>query len=455
MYGFDVFNEAHFRSDDKYTLIVYQKWLEGKYNTIEVLNHAWYRRYESFSQILIDIRKSAYSVWGSLLPDVEYEKFRSENVTDICKFLYDTAKKYDDVHPIIIDGTSSQILYEDVTLRNNDEFKTARIPDIYGATFYPKSWGRNYRETPWTLSMYYSMPAGAATIAKPVVRIAVSYSNRLFFDSLLKWEKSFWSDDVKGWYKLFWSNGIVPEFTDLEDLDEEDMKADMIILPAILSISNEATSKLTTYLDQGGILSADARLGVFNELGNVPKEGIPGVSLSELFGLAEMDVSSGERFILNEKSIPCNYMNQELKVKEGAMVLGTMENGTPAVIYHKFGKGETLYFNSFMGLELKKELYSKVVDTVLNLLLEKDSKIITAKKASSVHMRYIKSEKKKVIILINFSTMQQVIELYNLPLDCTLVNLMTGNTLQTKDKTIINIPENTAYIYSWENITSI
>ena len=162
VYGYDVFNEAHFRSDDSYTVRYYQQWLKEQYGTIEHLNRVWYRRYESFSQIIPEKRRSAYSIWSSIMPDMEYERFRSVTLTEICRFLYETARKYDTGHPIIIDGTSAQILAEDVTLRNNDEFATARIPDIYGSTFYPKSWGRNYRSTPWTMSMYYSIPAGAA-----------------------------------------------------------------------------------------------------------------------------------------------------------------------------------------------------------------------------------------------------------------------------------------------------
>lgn len=162
VFGWDVFNEAHFRSDDPYTVRLYQKYLHRKYGEIEHLNHEWYRRYESFSQITPLRRSSPYSIWSSLLPEVEYERFRSENLTDICTFLYGIAKKYDPKHPVIIDGTSAQIIQPRMTERNNDEFDTARVPDIYGSTFYPKSWGRNYRDCPWQLAMYFTIPASAA-----------------------------------------------------------------------------------------------------------------------------------------------------------------------------------------------------------------------------------------------------------------------------------------------------
>lgn len=72
------------------------------------------------------------------------------------------AHKYDDAHPLIVDGASSWILSDDLTIRNCDEFAVAKTADVYGATFYPKSWGNNYKDCPWELSLYYAIPASAA-----------------------------------------------------------------------------------------------------------------------------------------------------------------------------------------------------------------------------------------------------------------------------------------------------
>lgn len=546
VYGWDVFNEAHFRSDDEYTVREYQKWLEKKYKDIRHLNREWYRRYESFSQVFPEKRRSAYSIWSSILPDVEYEKFRSENLTEICQFLYDTAKKYDSLHPVIIDGTSSHILASDVTLRNNDEFATACVPDVYGATFYPKSWGRNYRNTPWTMSMYYSVPAGAArkagkpyivnelqthtqsvltpgsevspqelynwilmciftgawgmqlwrwrpflhgyqstgrgltrmdgspnlrservkelgvllkehkdifsgfTISRSVVKFAVSYSNRLFFDSFLKWNHSFWAEEVEGWYKLFWDKGLSPEFTDLEHLDEGDMNTEVIVLPSILCITEEIGDKLKEYVNRGGILIADARLGAVNEYGVVPKEGIPGNTLSGLFGIKEVDVSSENSFILEGKSIPAAFMNQELEVLPQAEVIGSMTDGAPAVVRNRTGKGVTLYFNSFAGLELKKELHPEIEKTVMDTLLSYHRKTVTADKEEKVHIAYIRAENKKAALIINFAGKEEKVQLNNLPEGTEITNLMDGTSTISGRETVFYIPENTAYVYVWE-----
>lgn len=546
IFGWDVFNEAHFRSDDRYTIREYQKWLEKKYQNIQNLNKIWYRRYDSFSQIWPLKRRSAYSIWSSVLPDVEYEKFRSENLTDICKFLYHTAKKYDDKHPIIIDGTSANIIAEDITLRNNDEFETAHVPDIYGSTFYPKSWGRNYSDAPWKLSMYFSIPSGAArkakkryivdelqthtqslltpgsevtpdelykwilmciftgadgiqlwrwrpflhgyqatgrgltridgvpnlrsditkkitsmlynhqdifnelSISKPVVKIAISYSNRLFFDAFLKWKNSFWADDVEGWYKLFWNSGLTVEFTDLENLDEDDMNSKVIVLPSIISISNGVAKKLQEYVKRGGYLIADARLGAVNEYGIVPSEGIPGRILSELFGIKEIDVSSGGNFIVNNEVIPANFMYQILDVLPQTEIIGYMKNGLPAIVSNKFGNGTTLYFNSFMGVELKNKLYKSIENMIIKSIITRHKNIITAKKDIKVHISYSQTRDKNVALIVNFSNNKQEVILNNLPESCILLNLVTGESIFVEKEVHLEVPENTAYIYVWE-----
>ena len=545
VYGYDVFNEAHFRSDDEYTVRLYQQWLEDKYKSIEQLNRIWYRRYESFAQVLPDKRRSAYSIWSSIMPDLEYERFRSVTLTDICRFLYQTAKKYDDSKPVIIDGTSAQILSADITMRNNDEFATAKIPDIYGATFYPKSWGRNYRKTPWTLSMYYSVPAGAArkagkpyfvnelqthtqsvltpgsevtdqelynwilmciftgarglqlwrwrpflhgyqstgrgltgmdgtpnrrarrvkelvtllhqhrelfgsdfTIRKPDVKIAVSYSSRLYFDAFLKWNNSFWSQEVEGFYRLFWNQGMAVDFTDLEELDEEDVR--VLVLPSTLSISEKTALQLAQYVERGGILIADGRLGSVNEYGEVPAEGIPGRTLSRLFGVVETDVDSGHNFSINGTVIPCNFMEQILKIEDGVQVLAAMEDGNAAVTLHSYGKGAALYFNSFIGTELKRQSYPEVERLVMNLVKSRHPGILTVQKREAVHISYIQSGNMQAALVINFSEVLQSAVLHGLPDGVMLLNLMNRETVLASQETVLPIPGNTAYIYKWQ-----
>ena len=544
VYGWDVFNEAHFRSDDPWTTRRYQNWLRKKYGTIQKLNKEWYRRYESFAQIRPEKRRAPYSIWSSMLPSLEYEKFRSENVTEICQFLYDTAKKYDTVHPIIIDGTSAAIVSGNVIMRNNDEFATAHVPDIYGSTFYPKSWGRNYKDTPWTLAMYYSIPAGAArkagkpylvnelqthtqsvltpgsevsteeltawmlmclftgaegmqlwrwrpflhgyqstgrgltlmdgtpneraeavcdlmrTIrshpevfdafraAAPAVRIACSYDVRLYFDGFLKYGdagQTFWAKNVEGWYKLFWNRGLNAEFTDLAHLGETEQQTPVMVLPGAIRVSEDEAQALCRYVEQGGLLIADGRMGAVNELACVPPEGIPGHTLTKLFGVVEIDVDSGKPMIVKGTKIPTGYQSQKLKLTDDATVLAAMEDGTPAVVLHRYGKGKTLYFNSFIGLSLLENLWPEIEKIVYDAVGTVAG--ITAKKDEHVHISCIEAPGCTAVLAVNFNEKPETVALSGLPEGKTLTELFTGATVATELETVLKLPASSHSIY--------
>lgn len=546
IFGWDVFNEAHFRSDDPWTIALYQKWLKKKYGTIENLNQRWYRRFDSFEQITPEHRNTSYVIWSSILPSFDYEKFRSENLTDICRFLYETAKKYDNEHPIIIDGTSSQITYSELIMRNNDEFRTAEIPDVYGATFYPKSWGRNYRSRPWMQSMYYLIPSSAARKAgkpyainelqthtqsaltpgsevepqelfqwvwmcvytapdviqlwryrpflhgiqstgrgltymdgnpnargekmktaagilakypeyfqnarpeKPAVRMAISYQSRLFVDVFMRFKDCFWPEDVEGWYRLFWRNGLSVEFCDLEKMEETDHHSPVMMLPCILDVSREKVDSLKEYVRRGGILIADARLGTINEFGCVPPEGIPGKELSELFGVREVDVSSGETINFGEGSMPTGFMTQKLAAGDNTEILAVMEDGSPAVVLHHYGEGMTLYVNNMYGLMLRQTEENPLDAVLMCLVGDKLGDRLHAKKPDCVHFAVLESGQYRSLLLINYSREAQHAYIYGIPEGTELTNLMNGTGLRAgKDVVEIELLPDECSVFGW------
>jgi beta-galactosidase GanA len=538
LYAWDIFNEAHFRSDDPYTLKLYQEWLQEKYQDIHHLNTEWYRRYQGFYDITPAKRRSSYSVWSSILPEVEYEKFRSENVTAICQFLYDTAKKYDDQHPMIIDGTSSQILYDKVIERNNDEFETAYIPDIYGGTFYPKSWGRNFKEMPWMSALYYLIPSSAArkahkpyfvnelqthtqsvltpgsevepdelcnwtwmcifhgadgmqlwrqrpflhgyqttgrgltrldgttnqrglaitelvktlsqnsdifgdfAVSKPQVKIAISYHARLVFDCFSKWQKNIWPEAVAGWYRAFWKMGVQIDMTNLSKMSAEDLSCPIIVLPSILSMSDETIAWLTHYVEQGGILIADARFSSVNEVGVAPSEGIPGKKLTALFGIKELDVSSKGTFLLEDEPINANFMYQDLWASEDTEVIGRMENGMPAVTIHPYGKGKAIYFNSFIGVEMAKGVPAAMERFLKSLIPD----AVTVTKSEHVHISYITTKGSFVMLATNFSDADEAITLHNVDAYKQAKNLMTGQIDAVSNTFSTVVPKNKSHV---------
>lgn len=546
LYGWDVFNEAHFRSDDPYTVGKYQQWLKEKYKDIQKLNYRWYRRYETFTQVNPKKRRSTYSVWSSLLPSIEYERFRSENLTEICSFLYETAHKYDAEHPIIIDGTSSQILFESVIARNNDEFDTAHVPDIYGGTFYPKSWGRNYKEKPWMAALYFKIPASAAhqagkpyfvnelqthtqsvltpcsdvtpqelenwtwmsiftgaqglqlwrwrpflhgyqstgrgvtqmdgtpnargevlkkvtglleknsdffasgeiEIAKPVVRIGLSYRSRLIFDAFTKWQKNIWPGAVAGWHHAFWNFGVPIEFTDLDNLSEEEMHTPVLILPSIVSLSEKTVKWLEEYVQEGGMLIADGRTGAVDEWATVPPEGIPGEILSKVFGVRELDVFTEGSYTIGETLLEGNFQCQHLEAASGTEVLSCMEDGKPAIVANRYGKGRTLYIASFLGADMEEKVPQAVWEILRKNLTEQCPEMIYTEKSDQVHIAFLENKGRKVMLAVNFSSMDQCVKFCNVKYLC-LVDLENDIDMEYRGDFAFTVSKG-VHLYEWQ-----
>ncbi len=545
IYGWDVFNEAHNRSDDEWFIGKYQDWLKEKYGTIEKLNKEWYRRYESFAQIRPETRRAPYSIWSSLLPSVEYEKFRSVNVTEICDFLCGTAKKYDSEHPILVDGTSSAIVSADITMRNNDEFDTAYVTDIYGATFYPKSWGRNYKDTPWTLSMYFTIPSEAARLAgkpyfvnelqthtqsiltpgsevscqeleswtlmciftgaagmqlwrwrpflhgyqstgrgltlmdgtpneraevmkkmmtmihgnealfakskkvEPTVAIACNYDIRVFFDSLLKFGdagKSFYGKNMEGWYKLFWNWGIPTGYADLARFQGEEKQPPVLVLPGAVRVSQEEAENLRVYVERGGILIADGRMGALNEWGCVPAEGIPGKTLSRLFGVVEIDTGCERSMCLEGQELPTGFQYQRLKLTDpDTAVLARMEDGSPAVVCHSYGKGKAMYFNNFEGLVLLERLYPQLQRLVWDVVAP--AVALHAEKNEQVQLSYMEAERRRLILAVNFADTEEDVTLYGLEPGRGLRELYTGARVTAEESCRFRLRPNSTNVF--------
>jgi beta-galactosidase len=546
VYGWDVFNEAHHRSDDPYTQDLYRQWLQEKYGTIQELNYHWYRRYASFNQIRPENRRASYSIWSSLLPSLDYERFRSKNLTDICKFLADLARKYDAIHPIIIDGSASSIVCDNILRRNCNEFELAYIPTIYGATYYPKSWGHDYCNTPWTLFMYFTISSSAAIKAqkpyainelqthtqsaltpgsettskelcnwilmcltrgpkmmqlwrwrpflhgyqvtgrgmtnfdgtinergkavarlvtilrkhendvfanispiKPSVALMTSYQGRLAIDALLKWNDSYYPKEVEGWYRSFYKLGINPDFIEADYFDEQDFTIPIIVLPSLLCVDKKLQDKLVDYVEKGGTLLADARLGTLDGHLTAPVEGIPGKTLSTLFGIKETDVNSNNSFSLREETIEAPFLYQILETNEKTTVYATMKDGGAAVTGTTFGKGRTYYFNSMIGIGMNRNTSEALEDFLRSKVLPKD--MIQVQKEEKTHVSFAESDDFYSMLAINFDRKPVPLTLCHLPgeKDASLADLFDEKktTMENGEVSIVLAGQSSHWYY--------
>lgn len=147
--------------------------------------------------------------------------------------------------------------------------------------------------------------------------------------------------------------------------------------------------------------------------------------------------------------LPTGFESQELELTDPEVeVLASMEDGTPAVVLHRYGKGKTLYFNNFEGLVLLEQLYPQIEELVAGVIRDVDC--VRAQKPDSVQLSYGESEAEKAILAVNFSGQSQTVRLTGLPADVTLRELFTGEMYYTERETVLELPPESHRVYCWK-----
>ena len=154
--GWDVWNETHFRSFDAFTMEEFRRFLKKKYSSIEELNRVWKKSYTDFAQIRRDP-----VLWASIMPEVDWEEFRTENLAACCREWADVLRAADPDHPVIADNVMTNAVWSEFG-RGTDDWKVAAAVDCFGISFYPKTGGRLLRENAaWLRALTFDGAAAA------------------------------------------------------------------------------------------------------------------------------------------------------------------------------------------------------------------------------------------------------------------------------------------------------
>ena len=230
-----------------------------------------------------------------------------------------------------------------------------------------------------------------------------------------------------------------------------------MVVPGAVSISQAQAKRLADYVQAGGILIADGRIGAIDDRGCVPPEGIPGSILSELFGVVEEDITSGENMIVGDSLLETGFESQELElIDDRSQVLARMENGLPAIVMHRFGKGKTIYCNNFEGLVLLQHSSAALEDIFHDLLSQVQANasapFVLTDKDEHVHVSCIESESHRGMLIVNFSDVPQTVTVYGLPAGAVLKDLFTGKSVSVeRDGTAHpEIASGAHAVYMWE-----
>jgi beta-galactosidase len=200
------------------------------------------------------------------------------------------------------------------------------------------------------------------------------------------------SDSLIGYHRSFARHHVAVDFIHRLDLEGEDLsRYRLIILPNPIMLTRAAADGIRRFVEEGGCAFAEARLAWTDDRGHLT-DAIPGLGLSDVFGAREVSVRMREsvRLSVCSKDHPNDHPNdhpamrgfepgailtgahfgETLKPREGSdtQTLATLEDGGPALIASHFGRGQTLFVGTFLGLAARHAPEPNRERLFLNLL---------------------------------------------------------------------------------------
>lgn len=461
IYAYDIYNEFHFRSYDKYTMDKFRQWLKKKYRDIAILNKAWNRTFSDWTQVFLE-----YRFWLGLMPSVDWHMFRYENFQRILRKWVSKLREIDNTRPIIADVDRSMIHRDrDCVIRGVDDWRLAKEVDRLGISWYPKSAEYNYPwywclmfsgidsatgdlsfllselqthhysamrtkgyTTPEELELWIlqSIAYGAkgvtfwrwlpfdrgqqitgrglcsltgkiterALITKKIGRVLES-NERLFLESVLLSQKvGIYYDllnktfvdflgkglqdgiierSIYGYYHALWKENIHARFLNAEDIKKGKLKLfEVFYVPFNLVLDVDVARKIKNFVASGGTLIAQTRIAAIK--GNdYTYEIIPGGGLDEVLGCKEESITVSEKDecikfeesellpnSLKGREFQAGYYKQLLLPSEKSETIASFKDGRPAVVYNKYGDGESFYIATSLG-----EIYNQSEDEAI------------------------------------------------------------------------------------------
>ena len=170
-----------------------------------------------------------------------------------------------------------------------------------------------------------------------------------------------------GYYRFLTDQNIPVDFIHRRDLESGDMSQyKLIIVPYALMITQKMADGLKKYVANGGNAFSEARLAWNDERGYTGGV-IPGLGLSEVFGVKESKVKTLQEVIINvpDNSHPAMSGLQNgdtlkgslfaeslepLRTDKNTKVLARLADGTPGIVSSAYGKGHTIFVGSFLAM---------------------------------------------------------------------------------------------------------
>lgn len=165
---------------------------------------------------------------------------------------------------------------------------------------------------------------------------------------------SIYLDSIDGLYHCLWNQQVYPEFVSSPEIIENpNLDCQVLFVTSQVYMSKELSAALLTYAEQGGTIICDGRFGMVDETGYVYEQ-IPGGPCNEALGIEFHDLDTEELHItMNEEwdnlLLEGYYERQVWNVQsERADIIGTFDDGMPAVTDTAYGKGKIISIATYL-----------------------------------------------------------------------------------------------------------
>ncbi len=474
-YGWDLWSEPHiinWANIDyvqnaqfcycSYSRERFREWLKEKYKTIDKLNNAWHRSFQSWREV----NPPKFSTILSYTDYLDWKTFIYEKLAEDLADRYNAVRVVDEKNVITSHAAVSSILISPhMGVGATDDFLMADAVDYYGVSLYPKhnhpdrhwpAWrvmnmidftrSANIENGGWyvgelqagkgTIALlvsdpvttgdhnvwiwtaiargarginiyaYYPMSSGyesggyglvqqggelteravnAGRIAGIIDRnqelflnsepvpseVAIVYNplSQMVGGAQRKQDyPSGHHDSLIGYYRVFAENNIPVDFIHRIDLEEKDLSQyKLVVMPWSMMLTEKAAVGVKKFVEKGGRVVSEARTA-WNDDRGYASEQIPGMGLSELFGVSEDEVWMREdsiSFTVSDRDHPAvKYLNRDVNLtgilygtsftsisNEDVKVLARLGmTGDPALTVHSYGEGEAMMIGTFLGL---------------------------------------------------------------------------------------------------------
>lgn len=156
-----------------------------------------------------------------------------------------------------------------------------------------------------------------------------------------KLDQNIYMSSICGAYKAFMDAGVRPDIVTLAEIGQYPL----LILTNHIVIGKETAAQLRSYVESGGVIVCDGKVGITDEFGTLLHT-LPGGDLNAVLGHEFIDADYETLDFDFEGTQYQGYYGRELVAVTDGEVLGRFADGKPAVICKKTGKGIAMTVNT-------------------------------------------------------------------------------------------------------------